>query len=54
MEGKLEFRQEIIKCDVHGEASWDMTLMIDNKQIGRYCFQCYNDFLKKNLKDYSK
>lgn len=41
-----------INCDIHGKGAYTMELLLDGITIGLYCFKCYDDFLKKHLKDY--
>ncbi len=42
-----------VLCSEHG-ISYTIIFKIDNQEIGKYCFECYNDFLGKHLKNYSK
>ena len=43
-----------ICCPVHGEHNHVMHLSVDGAAIGTYCFECYNDFLSKNLTNFAE
>jgi len=49
MNNKVTIEDKKIKCSIHGKTNETMSLAVRDKDIGIFCFYCYNDFLIKNL-----
>lgn len=42
-------KTNFVHCDTHGDDQVTVMFSLNNQLIGKYCFQCYNDFLAHNL-----
>ena len=46
-----EFKVQKYWCPVHGEidAMNTMIILVDGKEVGRYCLLCFNELLNKEI-----
>ena len=45
----------LVNCDIHGPNQQNMSFTIFGEgTIGTYCMKCYNDFITRNIRNFSE